>query len=87
MQNVGFHPCVFGYGEASCPGSLTFHLEHTLFPGVCYTHLPIIAPVVEQTCKEFGLDYPKIKSYADLLTTFNGHLAKYSGKGIDQKAA
>ena len=35
------------------------HLQvvHHLFPGVCHTHYPAIAPIVQDTCKEFGIPY------------------------------
>ena len=30
---------------------------HHLFPGVCHTHYPAIAPIVLDTCKEFNVPY------------------------------
>lgn len=30
---------------------------HHLFPNVCHTHYPAIAPIVLQTCAEFGIPY------------------------------
>jgi linoleoyl-CoA desaturase len=38
-------------------GGLNFQIEHHLFPKVCHIHYPGIAPLVEQTCREFGLRY------------------------------
>lgn len=38
-------------------GGLNFQLEHHLFPQICHIHYAAIAPLVEQTCKEFGLRY------------------------------
>jgi linoleoyl-CoA desaturase len=38
-------------------GGLNFQIEHHLFPQVCHVHYPAIAPIVEQTCKEFGIPY------------------------------
>lgn len=38
-------------------GGLNFQIEHHLFPHICHTHYPAIAPLVEQTCHEFGLRY------------------------------
>ena len=38
-------------------GGLNFQVEHHLFPHVCHVHYPAIAPIVEQTCEEFGLQY------------------------------
>ena len=30
---------------------------HHLFPGVCHTHYPAIAPIVMATCQEFKVPY------------------------------
>jgi linoleoyl-CoA desaturase len=38
-------------------GGLNFQIEHHLFPRICHVHYPAIAPLVEQTCREFGLRY------------------------------
>lgn len=38
-------------------GGLNFQVEHHLFPGVCHTHYPKIAPIVRRTAEEFGLPY------------------------------
>ena len=38
-------------------GGLNFQIEHHLFPQVCHIHYPAISPVVEQTCREYGLRY------------------------------
>ena len=38
-------------------GGLNFQIEHHLFPRVCHIHYPAIAPIVEQTCKEYGVAY------------------------------
>ncbi|KAA0219696.1 MAG: acyl-CoA desaturase [Planctomycetota bacterium] len=38
-------------------GGLNFQTEHHLFPHISHAHYPAIAPIVAQTCKEFGLNY------------------------------
>ena len=38
-------------------GGLNFQIEHHLFPRICHVHYPAIAPLVEETCREFGLKY------------------------------
>jgi linoleoyl-CoA desaturase len=38
-------------------GGLNFHLEHHLFPMICHINYPVMAKVVERTCKEFGVSY------------------------------
>lgn len=30
---------------------------HHLFPNICHTHYPAIAPIVMDTCREFGIPY------------------------------
>jgi len=38
-------------------GGLNFQAIHHLFPRICHVHYPKIAPIVEQTAKEFGVPY------------------------------
>jgi linoleoyl-CoA desaturase len=38
-------------------GGLNYQIEHHLFPQICHVHYPALAPVVRQTCEEFGLRY------------------------------
>jgi len=38
-------------------GGLNFQIEHHLFPRICHTNYPLIAPVVEETCRDFGIRY------------------------------
>jgi linoleoyl-CoA desaturase len=38
-------------------GGLNFQTEHHLFPGLPHTVYPTIAPIVAQTCEEFGIRY------------------------------
>lgn len=38
-------------------GGLNYQVEHHLFPGICHVHYPQIAPIVEETAKEFGIPY------------------------------
>lgn len=38
-------------------GGLNYQVEHHLFPGICHVHYPAIAPIVEQTAREFGHPY------------------------------
>ena len=38
-------------------GGLNFQIEHHLFPEICHIHYVKIAPIVENTAKEFGLNY------------------------------
>ena len=38
-------------------GGLNYHKEHHLFPLICHVNYPGIAPIVEETCREFGVPY------------------------------
>jgi linoleoyl-CoA desaturase len=38
-------------------GGLNFQIEHHLFPNICHVHYKKIAPIVEQTAREFGFVY------------------------------
>lgn len=38
-------------------GGLNFQIEHHLFSRICHVNYPAIAPVVEQTCRDFGIEY------------------------------
>ena len=38
-------------------GGLNFQIEHHLFPQICHINYPYIAPVVEETCRDFGVSY------------------------------
>ena len=40
-----------------CLGGLNYQVEHHLFPRVCHLHYPRIAPIVRETCREYGVDY------------------------------
>src|SRR5262249_38937398 len=38
-------------------GGLNFQIEHHLFPQISHVHYPALAPLVEETCQEFGVRY------------------------------
>lgn len=38
-------------------GGLNFQVEHHLFPHISHVHYPALAPIVEQTAKEYGVVY------------------------------
>jgi len=46
------HPLITFY-----VGGLNYQAIHHLFPRICHVHYPKIAPIVEQTAKEFGIPY------------------------------
>lgn len=43
------------------------HTLHHMFPTIDHAHLHDLYPILEKTCKEFGVDY-KFKSSWDLFT-------------------
>lgn len=45
---------------------LNLQIEHHLFPSINHSHLYRIAPVVEQTCKEFGVNYKCFRSWSEV---------------------
>lgn len=44
-------------------GGLNFQVEHHLFPHICHQHYKAIAPIVEETCKEFDVPYYSKKTF------------------------
>lgn len=48
-------------------GGLDFQIEHHLFPHISHVHYPKIAPIVEQTAKEFGITYNLKPSFRQAL--------------------
>jgi linoleoyl-CoA desaturase len=38
-------------------GGLNFQIEHHLLPRICHIHYRALAPIVEQTCQDFGVRY------------------------------
>ena len=44
-------------------GGLNFQIEHHLFPRICHIHYPRISKLVEETCREFGVQYHAHKSF------------------------
>ena len=46
---------------------LNHQIEHHLFPGLNHGHLHHIAPVVRETCEEFGVEYKCYDTWSDLM--------------------
>jgi linoleoyl-CoA desaturase len=45
-------------------GGLNYQIEHHLFPRICHVNYAAISPLVEDTCREFGIRYAEHKSVA-----------------------
>lgn len=50
-------------------GGLNFQIEHHLFPNTCHIHYRKIAPIVEQTAREFGMPYNLKPSFSNALVS------------------
>jgi linoleoyl-CoA desaturase len=44
-------------------GGLNFQVEHHLFPRISHVHYPLVARVVEDTCREFGVTYLEHRTF------------------------
>ncbi len=52
-------------------GGLNLQIEHHLFPRISHVHYPALSPLVEQTCREFGVRYTAFESFrAGLISHF-----------------
>ena len=57
---------------------LNFQIEHHLFPQLNHCHLHHIAPVVQQTCKEYNVNYKSYDSWHDIMSSLLDWLGKLS---------
>jgi fatty acid desaturase len=55
-------------------GGINYQIEHHLFPSINHVHLPAVAPIVREVCREFGI---KHVAYNDTLTAFQATIAQY----------
>lgn len=60
-------------------GGLNFQVEHHLFPNICHVHYRKIAPIVEQTAKEFGVPYKCKETFFEAVAA-HARLMKELGK-------
>ena len=44
-------------------GGLNFQIEHHLRPRICHVNFPARAPIVKETCREFGVKYNEHPSF------------------------
>lgn len=57
-------------------GGLNLQVEHHLFPNICSIHYHAIAPIVEQTAKDFGLPYLYNQTFSSALASHVRFLKK-----------
>lgn len=71
-------------------GGLNFQAEHHLFPRISHIHYPAIAPIVRQTCAEFGVPYKVHASLGSALRShyrWLRHLGREDGVGHEPRLA
>ncbi len=72
--------CSVNYATVSSPittflaGALNYQIEHHLYPGVSQYYYPSIAPIVKQTCKEFGVRYADLPNWTSAFKAHYNHL-------------
>jgi linoleoyl-CoA desaturase len=59
-------------------GGLNFQIEHHLFPSICHIHYPRIAPIIENTAREFGYPY---NAKPSLLAALSSHVKRLKQLG------
>ena len=57
-------------------GGLNYQVVHHLFPGYCHCHYPLMAPIILETCKEFGVKYQVYQTFWEALRGHFNHLRK-----------
>lgn len=60
-------------------GGLNFQIEHHLFPNICHVHYRKLAPIVQETTREFGLPYKSAKTFVGALA---GHARLLRNLGV-----
>ncbi len=65
-------------------GGLNYQVEHHLFPRVSHIHYPAISKIVEQKCKEHGIQYNSIPSF---WAAVNSHFSFLKDLGHKPKLA
>lgn len=51
-------------------GGMNYQIEHHLFPSLSHCHYHKVAPIVQQTCKEFNIPYPAHKTWLDSIKSY-----------------
>ncbi|MGD1847441.1 MAG: fatty acid desaturase family protein [Salibacteraceae bacterium] len=68
-------------------GGLNYQVEHHLFPNICHVHYRKIAPIVEQTAKEYGIPYYNHKTFGKALLSHYKLLHDLGTGAYDRKKA
>lgn len=76
LSGTWWHPVCWGMGSAN-PSTLTYHLEHTMFPGMCYLNLHMITDILEEKAKKHGIKFNKMTNIHELNSWIGGLKQKY----------
>jgi len=82
LRGVSWNPVMWGFNGAD-PSTLTYHVEHSLFPVLSCLHLPKIAPLVQATCREFGVEYRPVTGLTELRLRYQSHLCRLGSNCSD----
>eukprot|EP00953_Heterococcus_sp_UTEX-ZZ885_P006027 3719-Heterococcus_DN1.PRE.2 len=64
---------------AFCTAAIS--VTHHLYPGVSQYHYPAIAPIIKQTCKEYGIEYKCLPTFAAAFHAHIKHLKNMGARG------
>ena len=64
-------------------GGLNFQIEHHLFPNICHIHYRKIAPIVQETAKEFGFNYNLKPTFLNALYSHIHRLKELGRPALD----
>jgi linoleoyl-CoA desaturase len=68
-------------------GGLNFQIEHHLLPRICHVNFPALAPIVEETCREYGIEYNQHPSFRAGLASHFRWLRRMGKRGGENGAA
>ena len=64
-------------------GGINYQIEHHLFPSINHAHLPAIAPIIREACREFGIEHV---AYPNTISAFAATIAQYRDVQKDKAA-
>jgi linoleoyl-CoA desaturase len=67
-------------------GGLNFHKEHHLFPVMCHVNYPAISRIVQQTCRDFGIEYKEHSSFRAALSSHYRWIRRMGMQDDDKRA-
>jgi linoleoyl-CoA desaturase len=67
-------------------GGINVHVIHHLFPKICHTHYAEVAPIVQKTAEEYGLEYRNIEHFTTAIASHFKLLKQLGEKPTNQAA-